>query len=182
MFRLLLIILLWNKLILDKNKQIVILEVVEMVRPSAGGLWEGGCCHKINLNLKKIRFYLKFDGFQMILIYKFGMCLFMKFSPIVLDVQIYVSSCFIDFMTKIKMKNYGCHSCLNRENCLILATAFLHLSIRLAIWNFTCLLNNLLSTYFLPVLVNLSKVPPSHGCFKNSTKKFLKSWLINLEP
>ena len=145
MFCLLLIIILWNKLILDKNKQIVILEVVEMVRPSAGGLWEGGCCHRINLNLKKIRFYLKFDGFQMILIYKFGMYLFVKFSPIVLDVQIYVSSCFIDFMTKNKIKNYVCHSCLNRENCLILTLAFLHASITLAIWNLTCLFNNLLS-------------------------------------
>ena len=153
-----------------------------MIRPIAEGLWVGGCCHKINLNLKKIRFYLKFDGFQMSLIYKFGMYLFMKFSPIVLDVQICVYICFLDFMSKNKIKNMCVTRVWTVKTLLYLHRLFLHLSITLAIWNFTCLFNPLLSPIFFPFLVNLLKVPPSQGCFKNSTKNFLKPWLINLEP
>ena len=75
--------------------------------------------HRINLNLKKIRLYLKFDGFQMSLIYKFGMYLFMKFSPIVLDVQICVYICFLDFMSKNKIKNMCVNCVLNIKRALI---------------------------------------------------------------
>ena len=83
----------------------------------------GGCIAQIKKKLKKLQFFLIFNGFQVSKLYKFGIYLFMNVSPIDQDVQICVYICFLHFMSENKIITM-CVTCVLNIKRALICTSF----------------------------------------------------------